>query len=242
MSLRYNIRWVEHTFSSPAAVDSLLGPERDAGTLSDPDYQRARHFLPGPHKYYALIGGGVAAPLVLAARRPSWSNARVYTLLSAASLTGFMVGRALALHAHVKFVRSIQDPAGFSRALENVQNNSGVFVPRGPEIVRQYSESPPEDHEPALDSWVTQSAKPDAKEAPPTKQSASTSRWEEIRAANSPIAKDSSWDRIRQNHERVNLPASPSDSDPNTQRRLEQAEFDAMLERERNRHDHEERF
>lgn len=66
-------------------------------------------------------------------------------------------------------------------------------------------------------------------------------RWDEIRAANSRSAGQSSWDTIRQRHERIRLPDSgpPSgDSSPITEadeRPAAQAKFDALLEAERRR-------
>lgn len=68
------------------------------------------------------------------------------------------------------------------------------------------------------------------------------SRWDEIRAANARGAKPSSWDTLRQGHERTkgqvsdNLISNQAPSmtnDADAERAQEQARFDAMLEAER---------
>ena len=70
---------------------------------------------------------------------------------------------------------------------------------------------------------------------------ASSSKWEQIRAANSHASRNSSWDAIRQNHERNHInPGNTDDYDYETRRTRyedraeEQAKFDALLEKERN--------
>jgi hypothetical protein len=67
-------------------------------------------------------------------------------------------------------------------------------------------------------------------------------RWEEIRAANArSVGYASSWDAIRQRHERNRLPnstSSPRNDPPSSgmdDRTAEQAKFDAILEAERRR-------
>jgi hypothetical protein len=70
-------------------------------------------------------------------RRPTWSNTRAYLFLSTASFAGFVVGHVMSLSAHFKFVRSIENPEGFSQAMENIQRNTGGIAPPGPVIIRQ---------------------------------------------------------------------------------------------------------
>lgn len=76
--------------------------------------------------------------------------------------------------------------------------------------------------------------------APSPQATQPKNRWEEIRAANARSAGYvSSWDTIRQRHERNRLPyptSSPSNDTPSSgmdDRTVEQAKFDAMLEAER---------
>lgn len=73
-------------------------------------------------------------------------------------------------------------------------------------------------------------------------------RWAQIRKANNPSAQDSSWDRLRQTHERAGMKqpaaAAPGSSATSSnsperysgdddERARQQAEFDALLEAER---------
>lgn len=69
-----------------------------------------------------------------------------------------------------------------------------------------------------------------------------SSRWDEIRAASGRGAKPSSWDALRQGHEKTRVPDQmrsaqvPSvtdDAGADAERAQEQARFDAMLEAER---------
>jgi hypothetical protein len=59
-------------------------------------------------------------------------------------------------------------------------------------------------------------------------------RWEQIRAANARrTEQSSSWDALRQRHERARLQASDASDDGAGDRAREQAKFDAMLVEER---------
>jgi hypothetical protein len=42
----------------------------------------------------------------------------------------------MALTKHYRFVRSLENPTGFARALDNVQSRTGRAMPPGPVIVR----------------------------------------------------------------------------------------------------------
>lgn len=151
-SLKYNIRWVERTFTSSAKTEALLAPERE--NLASHDYDAAINFLPGFHRHYKvcpfllcllspflslfqLIGGALPIPLLYAVRKPHWSNMRSYLFLTTASCTGFLIGHVMSIYAHFSFVRSIENPAAFSQAMENIQNNTGASAPPGPLIIRE---------------------------------------------------------------------------------------------------------
>ena len=68
--------------------------------------------------------------------------------------------------------------------------------------------------------------------------------WERIRAANAKQAQPSSWDSLRQNHERTRISESKRQRSStgeegnrfydDTDRAAEQAKFDELLEKERN--------
>ena len=66
---------------------------------------------------------------------------------------------------------------------------------------------------------------------PPADKPSLDSRWDEIRAANARnTGRQSSWDALRQNHERDRVQKAEGES--GSERAQEQARFDAMLEAE----------
>lgn len=56
--------------------------------------------------------------------------------MTTSSAAGVLVGHMMSISAHFRFVRSIENPAGFSQALDNIQKNMGGFSLPGPVIVR----------------------------------------------------------------------------------------------------------
>lgn len=52
--LRYNVRWIEHTFTSRAVTEALLSPERESGNITTKDYEAATNFFPGPTRRYRV--------------------------------------------------------------------------------------------------------------------------------------------------------------------------------------------
>jgi hypothetical protein len=83
---------------------------------------------------------------------------------------------------------------------------------------------------------TTQAAAPNPVTPPSTK---AASKWDQIRAVNSRTINNSSWDTLRQNHERERVANSSNTGDDPEQirgddRAAEQARFDALLEKERN--------
>jgi hypothetical protein len=155
MTLTYNVRWIERTFSSPAVTESLLSQERESGNITYSDYEAAIRFFPGPNRFYRVrlfflprfqsaeqlllfqwAGGIAAIPITFALRRPGWSNLRTYFFMTASSLAGVVVGHTMSIQAHLRFVRSIENPQGFSEALNNIQKTTGGASLLGPVIVR----------------------------------------------------------------------------------------------------------
>lgn len=43
-----------------------------------------------------------------------------------AGIIGYNIGLLIKMNNHAKFVRSIENPAGFARAMDNVQNKLGL--------------------------------------------------------------------------------------------------------------------
>lgn len=54
---------------------------------------------------------------------------------------GFTVGKFMALNSHYNFVRSLENPGGFDRAMENIKGKLDTHVPEGPIIQRNYEPS-----------------------------------------------------------------------------------------------------
>jgi len=243
ITLRYNVRWIEHTFTSRPVTQSLLSPERDAGNLTTNDYEAATNFFPGPSRRYRVVGSIAALPVTYVVRRPWWTNTRTYLFMTTASFAGLFIGHMMSISAHFSFVRSIENPAGFSMALDNIQRNIGGFSLPGPVIVRQSekltidhdSESPASESSPTASHEASSNTMRTDALAPLT---VSSSKWEQIRA-NSNVSRNSSWDAIRQSHERNHVinPGDTDNCDYETRyedRAKEQAKFDALLEKERN--------
>ncbi|KAF8622900.1 hypothetical protein AX15_006664 [Amanita polypyramis BW_CC] len=239
-TLNYNIRWIEQTFHSRSATEALLRPEHESGNITTNDYELAIRFLPGPHRHYRVLGGMVAVPIIYAFRTPVWSTFRLYATLTAGSFVGFMVGHTISVKKHFNFVRSLENPIGFSGALENVQRNTGAIMPPSPVIVRRLSHANQQHDTDSVDDLkevTVQTVKP----TPLTPKL--TSKWEQIRSLNARPNPLSPWEVIRQKQEKAQLPKSGIsvvNTEGNDQphlypkdRAADQAEFDAMLERER---------
>ncbi|KAG6897344.1 hypothetical protein C0992_002270 [Termitomyces sp. T32_za158] len=223
--------WAHRTLADRHSTETLLAPEREAGNVSPHDYEAAVQFSQGPHRFYRLIGAFLAVPIAFAFRKPSWSPTRTYAFLVTSTLGGSLAGQALMLSAHINFLRSLENPSGFVQAIDNIRKNSSL----GPTITRSDSKWAVD-----TDPTPTESSRP--RPSTPDNPSANPpSKWDQIRAANVRPSTNSSWDALRQNHERTSVSSVSSDPDPdafhrsrNQDRAAEQARFDDMLERERN--------
>jgi len=135
------------------------------------------------------------------------------------------------LRAHAEFVKSLEDRKGFMKSLSNVDRRLG-----GAESTRAYiDEANMQEAVRFPGQSNSELTSPDTETATPT--NSPLNRWDEIRKANARnSARNSSWDALRQNHERdrvagINEGSYFTESD----RAREQARFDAMLEAERRR-------
>ncbi|PPQ64379.1 hypothetical protein CVT26_002086 [Gymnopilus dilepis] len=185
-TLLYNVSWSTRVFRSRTTTEALLSPEYEAGNLTSHDYNVSLDFLPGYHRYYPILGC-VGATAVFFVRGPTarWTSRRALTAFTL-GFTGYTLGNATMLKAHYDYVRSLENPAGFSKAMENVQARLGGLAP--PDVA-------PGSHP------VNQAS-----------NQAPLSKWEQIRKMNDHTAKNSSWDIIRQQHER----SSPAVKSPGT--------------------------
>lgn len=52
--VRYNVRYVDLMFPSRSVTETLLGPERETGNVTDNDYEAAKHFFSNFHRSYRV--------------------------------------------------------------------------------------------------------------------------------------------------------------------------------------------
>jgi hypothetical protein len=137
------------------------------------------------------------------------------------------------LRAHSEFVKSLEDRNGFIKSLSNVDRRLG-----GAGSTKAYlDEANIQEAVRFPEAGQSSSQLTSPESATATATNSPLNRWDEIRKANARgSAQNSSWDALRQNHERnrvagTNEASSFTESD----RAQEQANFDAMLEAERRR-------
>ncbi|CCM05169.1 uncharacterized protein FIBRA_07378 [Fibroporia radiculosa] len=254
--MAYPIQWLDATFNSRTKTEDLLRPDLESGLISQHDFQLAVAFLPASHRYwpygYALLGSSAAAGYARLYRRPPVSLNRTMIIATAAGFIGSVYGQFRRAKAHWAFTHVLEDPIAFNHALENVNKRTGGVRPLAWTIqTAKEVQRPDEMHgnapRPIEDTWAPDADQASQSRAPiptstpksaasPEAPSRPASRWQEIRAANSRGAGlPSSWDVLRQTHERSRLPddAQSTNQPPMTDRAREQAQFDALLEAER---------
>ncbi|KAF7303289.1 hypothetical protein MKEN_01293000 [Mycena kentingensis (nom. inval.)] len=245
--LDYNPGWMDKTFKSQARVEALLGPELGIN-LSRKDYDTVLRVFSGPrYTDFFGVGAGIAAmtlpPVVL--------KRRVSIPLGLAAYTVGSVAGAVSRHfTHIQVLRGLENPHGFARALESVKRK----VPYTPGLIGFSRKLPPAEEEerlpfselepdlPPVEGFAGQRTKiPN----PPPPTVPGKSRWDELRAARR-VAEASVWDNIRAGKRAdggattTQSPAKPDATEYNSatpyrdeDRIAAQAEFDALVERER---------
>ncbi|KAG2159958.1 uncharacterized protein EDB93DRAFT_30480 [Suillus bovinus] len=254
--MSYPQQWLKSTFSSRPRTVELLQPELEKGVITKHDFELATRFLPGVHRHWPVIYGVGAASITLgyghSIARPRWSHPKLAWGSSAAILVGLLFGRVRQVLAHKQFTDALENPAGFIEALSNVDRKLGGNGQLGFTLTRirkdaahldnNATSGTSQEHGPEMVSEQNWKASWSQSDAPSPQAAQPKNRWEEIRAANARSAGYvSSWDTIRQRHERNRLPhstSSPSSDPPSSgmdDRATEQAKFDAILEAERKR-------
>ncbi|KAG0708957.1 hypothetical protein DFH29DRAFT_842741 [Suillus ampliporus] len=267
--MSYPLHWLKTTFSSRTRTVELLQPELEKGVITKHDFDLATTFLPGGHKHWPAIYGVGAAGATLgyghSIARPRWSHTKLAWGSGAATLIGMVFGQVRQVLAHRQFTEALENPAGFIEALRNIDRRLGGDGRLGFTLERirkdgarlddTVTSGSSKEHGPEMvseENWKktwTQSNAPDGDICHPdifaagsTQATQPKNRWEEIRAANARSSGYvSSWDTIRQRHERNRLPNSTSSqsNDPplsaTDDRAAEQAKFDTILEAERRR-------
>ncbi|GBE78231.1 hypothetical protein BKA93DRAFT_793771 [Sparassis latifolia] len=256
--MAYPIQWLDATFRSRAKTEQLLRPDLESGLITEHDYHLASAFLPASHRYwpyyYSILTGGTAAGYTRFYRKPPMSINRSVIISTVAAFLGSVYGQFRRAKAHWNFTKALDDPAAFSQALQNVNQRTGGTtpltwtlqrakeVPQREDVHGNNTSQNPDAWAPDADQGASAVTVASGSILKPTQQPASEStskshsRWEDIRTANARnAAQSSSWDVLRQSHEREQI---PSDNQPETpyadsSRAQEQARFDAMLEAER---------
>ncbi|TFK30531.1 hypothetical protein FA15DRAFT_651098 [Coprinopsis marcescibilis] len=232
--LERNLIWIERTFTTRPATEQLLGPERESGTIHPLDYDAALDFFPGIHRHYNTIGTAVGIAVALAARRPAWTTQRLVSTVFFGAFTGRAVGTVFAVRSFYSFFRSIHDPAGFATAMDNVKHRLDT-----PSSI--HAQVPvPDDQTPSIRQFFIPFWQLFTDIITPEPQETATA-WGKIRTVNANQSQQSSWDLIRQSHERARIPRpdqASTSSDNRFREELtrseEQASFDALIDKERN--------
>ncbi|EMD42227.1 hypothetical protein CERSUDRAFT_110760 [Gelatoporia subvermispora B] len=251
MLSRYTLKWLYSTFDSPATVHEMLRPDLEAGIINYHDYELAAMFLPGSHRHYpklyaATFGLSLAAFGYL--RKPRWSRTRILVASSTAALFGMLQGHVSQVRAMNKFKQQLEDPGAFAKALVHCHQRTGIMekhrwmLPPGAEQQLSGKNTQADEQAWSVDSQplaASGSSSVDQRvELPatsPESEDRPRTRWDELRVANARnVASDSSWESLRQIHERQQVSTSQPDDQPEMdERALEQAKFDALLEEER---------
>ncbi|KAG1761920.1 hypothetical protein EDD22DRAFT_894044 [Suillus occidentalis] len=233
--MSYPLHWLKTTFPSQSRAVELLQPELEKGVITKHDFDLATRFLPGGHRHWPAIYGVGAAGATL-----GYGYFRI------------VFGQVRQALAHRQFAEALENPAGFMEALHNVDSRLGGNGQLGFTLVRLRNDAarldnPPtsQEHGPEMvseENWKKSWSHSNAPDATSPQATQPKNRWEEIRAANArSVGYVSSWDAIRQRHERNRLPnstSSPGNDPPSSgmdDRTAEQAKFDAILEAERRR-------
>ncbi len=64
---------------------------------------------------------------------------RTLAIASGGTFGSLALGNGLTLKTHFDFVRSLDNPRGFARAIEHIEKQSGISMPTGPVITRKYT-------------------------------------------------------------------------------------------------------
>ncbi|THV04849.1 hypothetical protein K435DRAFT_961581 [Dendrothele bispora CBS 962.96] len=222
-------------------VARLLQSEREAGIINHHDSTLTVAFISSVQsmRYYMPVSGatfGVLALVAIRGRGFSFPQ-RIFAITSAVTV-GHLLPATTASLKFRSYANSLDDPQGVVQALKHV--NEKARLPMGDEsdfsVDSQFAEIPAAS---SPSSDTSSQVQPRTQGSTTAEIQKSPSKWDEIRALNSNKAPVSSWDALRQKHERAQIPAStgtppPPQPDRDVDRAQAQAEFDAMVEKERN--------
>ncbi|KAF9569660.1 hypothetical protein CPC08DRAFT_652539 [Agrocybe pediades] len=205
---------MDRTFRSKAITESLLAPERDKGNITYRDYDASLQFLPGMHRYYTFLFTLGSASFFLLPGPKKWKPQRRLAAGASLAMSCYVMGRASELAAHFAFLRSLENPEGFGKAIENVQSQLGQLEHTG--LITRPNKSTDDgfsiDENGNVETPSVTSI-PDASRVPKTQAAPAappSSKWDEIRKKHNPAAHNSAWDAIRQKHEKQQISSEPT--------------------------------
>ncbi|KAJ1311669.1 hypothetical protein OPQ81_010143 [Rhizoctonia solani] len=227
------------------ATRDILRRQMEKGNITHSDITSFQSFRKRwDYSSVGLISGALVASVWgKFIRRPPLTAGRLFALSTFSAFTGASIGTGLQVRALIQTVNSLEDPPRFKRAVAEM---SQELVSRRRAALNRAQGPRPEvnapqdgEHTRLANGWDTgRLQQPRTQQAPATSDTtASTDRWSQLRAQKTP-AQPTAWDTIRQSHER-STPADKQDdsgipeSDAEKDRRKAQADFDALLERER---------
>lgn len=206
-------------------IDKALREDVEAGTVSYNDLERTKKFASDAihYQYYATFAGvGAVAGTVF---YQHWYRRRPFNLRSLVLLPlVYTVGSAPFWLIQASAFRQYQ------RSLENRETTMKALLKSRGMVVLTAGEDPQRARDQPVDNASGTDNHPG-------------SRWEELRRK-AGTAEPSSWDRIRQSHEKARYNAQPkqaratpssgeTEDTSSYERDIEQAKFDALLEAER---------
>ncbi|KAG7450420.1 uncharacterized protein BT62DRAFT_927720 [Guyanagaster necrorhizus] len=210
----------------------LIQPDIDAGLLTPSDCKTLQNYfnqkpISAPNVWSAAIGVLAIQAIRLFDRQatPFWRKPWTFAVVTGASAAPLIYFRKVDLDMQNNVLQRLENPDGVKQTYLNAKA-------RFAHVAAPTPESHLDDPQPALGHRPVPLA--------PSISSPAPSRWEQIRAANAQNPGASSWDTLRQNHERVCVRRSQLGGSSNPEeltrddQATEQARFDALLEQERN--------
>ncbi|KAK1232699.1 hypothetical protein PQX77_004175 [Marasmius sp. AFHP31] len=226
-------------WKSPSYNKQLLAPQADQGLLSSRDLETTAQAL-SFHKdadsliwMLAIIGGmsthvmtRFIARRVLSKPLTSLPQSLLVTL---GTTSHFWLGSKIVYTAvPFRFAEQVENPEGVLQALQNARYGDSALTsfasPSTSEQPQHLSQAIPDPNP---------NPNPNRATHQPTRQP--HTQWDEIRGSKSNTATPSTWDKLRQNAERSAVQSNPDQqrSTNDDDRARAQAEFDALLEKER---------
>ncbi|KAK0465076.1 uncharacterized protein EV420DRAFT_1637241 [Desarmillaria tabescens] len=221
---------------SSSSSRHLIQPDIDAGLLTLSDYKTLQNYfnkkpISAPNVWSVAIGVLAIQTIRLFDRQatPFWRKPWTFAVVTGASAAPLIYFRKVDLDMQNDVLQRLENPEGVKQTYINAKAR---FAHAAAPNFEPHPDEPP----PALGHRPMPLASSTPSPAPTT----ASSRWEQIRAANARNPGMSSWDTLRQNHERVSIKRTQSGGSSNPDeftrddQATEQARFDALLEQERN--------